>query len=84
MDTFARALLIAHKMQQDGVLSEPLAKRYAGFREGEMGRKILKKNCSLPELETWASNQPEPERVSGRQEALENLLNDYLYGSRVE
>ena len=39
---------------------------------------------NLSQLEEEAASGGEPARVSGRQEALENLLNDYLYGNRVE
>jgi xylose isomerase len=84
MDTFARALLVAEKLIRDGALAKPLAERYAGWRETEMGRKILRRASSLAELEKWAEASGEPPRVSGRQEALENLVNDYLFGSRLE
>ena len=84
MDTFARALLVASKIMEDGALSKPLAERYAKFRETEMGRKIVGRDTSLPELESYAASNDEPERVSGHQEALENVVNDYLYGSRVD
>jgi xylose isomerase len=84
MDTFARALLVADRIRRDGALSQPLAERYAGFREAEMGQKILSRATTLAELESWARSEGEPERVSGRQEALENLLNDYLYGTRLD
>lgn len=82
MDTFARALIVADRIIRDGVLAEPLRERYAKFRETEMGKKILARATTLPELEAWAVSEGEPDRVSGRQEALENLLNDYLYGTR--
>ncbi|HXV60394.1 MAG TPA: xylose isomerase, partial [Vicinamibacteria bacterium] len=84
MDTFARALLVAEKIHQDGVLASSIRERYAGFRDTEMGRRIISRNVTFPELEAWAASSGEPERVSGRQEALENLLNDYLYGTRVD
>lgn len=83
MDTFARALLVADRIIQDGALSKPLAARYAPFRDSEMGKKILSRATTLPELETWAGAQGEPELVSGRQEALENIVNDYLYGTQL-
>jgi xylose isomerase len=79
MDTFARALLVADALIRDAVFSKVLEERYRAFRETEMGRKILARKTTLPELEAWAESVGEPERVSGRQEALENLLNDYLY-----
>ena len=83
MDTFARALLVADKILKDGVLSKPLEERYAGYRKG-MGTKILQGQTSLPELEDYAAEHGEPRRTSGRQEAMENILNDYLYSSGIE
>ncbi|MFQ5790752.1 MAG: xylose isomerase, partial [Acidobacteriota bacterium] len=84
MDTFARGLLVADRMIRDRVLSKPLAERYGAYQYTEMGRRILKGETSLPELEEWARSRGEPNRVSGRQEALENLVNDYLLDSRIE
>ena len=81
MDTFAKALLIADKIRKDQALSKPLAQRYAGYRTN-MGRKILARRTSLPELERWAIEQGEPRKVSGRQELLENVLNEYIFGGR--
>ena len=78
MDTFAHALVIAHRMLEDGVFENEVAARYAGYRRG-MGSKIMKARTSLPELEAWAARQGEPARVSGRQEYLENVLNRYLF-----
>ncbi|MCP4645243.1 MAG: xylose isomerase [bacterium] len=78
MDTFARALVVAQALIKDGVLSKPLAKRYAGYRAG-MGKKIMDGKTSLPALEKWAEKCGEPELISGRQEALENTVNEYLY-----
>jgi xylose isomerase len=83
IDTFARALLVADRMTRDGALDGPIKERYAGYRTG-MGKKILQGKVTLPELEDWAAGQGEPPKASGRQEALENVLNDYLYCSRIE
>jgi len=82
MDTFARGLLIADRMIQDGQLEQLLSKRYGGYRKN-MGKKILSGNTTLIDLEDWAVKQGEPELISGRQEALENLLNDYLYCTEI-
>ena len=38
---------------------------------------------TLPELEKWAIAQGEPPLISGRQELLENVLNEYLFGGKV-
>jgi xylose isomerase len=83
IDTYARALLVADRMIRDGALSKPLEARYAGFRE-DHGRRIMEGKSSFDELETWALSAGEPKAVSGREEALENVLNDYLYGTRIE
>ena len=80
MDTFARALRVAYRMQEDGVLAKMLKDRYAGYQTG-MGRKILSGKTSLPELERWAAQQGEPPRISGRQELLESVVNEYLWGN---
>ena len=77
MDTYARALVIAHRMKEDGVFEKFMAERYAGYRRG-MGARILAGKTSLPELEKWAAQVGEPPRISGRQEMLENILNTYL------
>ena len=79
MDTFARALKIAHRMQVDGVFEKFISERYVGYRRG-MGARILAGKTSLPELEKWAAAQGEPPRISGRQESLENILNEYMFG----
>jgi xylose isomerase len=79
IDTFAKGLLIAQKLIDDKVLLKEIDDRYAGYRT-EMGKKILAGETSLPELESWAMKQGEPPLRSGREEALENILNQYLYG----
>ena len=77
MDTFARALVIAHAMKKDQRLEDFIRDRYAGYRRG-MGRKIMSGTTSLPELEAYAAKQGEPERISGREEMLENVVNEYI------
>jgi xylose isomerase len=81
MDTFARALLIADAIQRDGAFDAFVEQRYAGWKS-PLGRKILAGKASLPELEQWAATQGEAKLVSGRQEMLENLLNEYIFGTR--
>ncbi len=79
MDTFARGLKIAHRIAQDGVLDEFKKKRYASWNS-PLGRKIESDKASLQEVESHAlriAKTPEF-NPSGRQEMLENLINDYL------
>jgi xylose isomerase len=79
MDTFARALVVADRLIRDKALSGPTAERYTGFKRG-LGRKVMRGEATLPQLERWAAQQGEPAKTSGRQEMLENVLNDYLFG----
>jgi xylose isomerase len=78
IDTFARGLLVAQKIIDDKILQKEVEARYAGYRS-EMGQQILAGKTSLPELEKWAMRQGEPALRSGREEALENIVNRYLY-----
>ena len=81
MDAFARGLIIADRILQDGVLDGMVKDRYAGYRSG-MGKKILTGKTSLPELEKYAATVGEPPMTSGRVEQMENLLNEYLYTTK--
>jgi len=82
MDTFARALLVAHRMKKDAVLDKFVKDRYAGWRRG-FGKKVLSGKVTLPQAEQYAIKNGEGELVSGRQEMLENIVNDYLYGKDI-
>ena len=77
MDAFARGLLMAHRIIEDGVLDGFVAQRYAGFDRG-LGRRIMEGKEDLASLERWVLENGEPEPRSGRQEYLENLLMSYL------
>ena len=77
-DTLARGLLIAEKIIQDGKLEKAVEDRYAGWN-GELGEKILSGRLSLAELSDHVlSTGLEPKQRSGRQEALENLVNRFV------
>ena len=78
MDTCARALLIAARMIEDGKLSSEVDRRYAGW-DGDLGARIMTGNASMADLAAYIeSGSVEPQPRSGRQEALENLVNTYL------
>ncbi|HYD42241.1 MAG TPA: xylose isomerase [Anaeromyxobacter sp.] len=78
IDVTARALLAVEKMIQDGKYPAALKARYQGWT-GPLGKEILSGKASLESLSkrTLERNQ-DVAPVSGRQEALENLLNTYL------
>jgi xylose isomerase len=78
MDAFARGLKIAHAIRQDGRLAEFVRRRYASW-DGDLGRKVEAGRSSFAELETYALAKGEvTTNVSGRQEMLENLINEFI------
>ncbi|MDB5102541.1 MAG: xylose isomerase [Fibrobacteres bacterium] len=78
MDVLARGLIVAEKMIKDGALQKKVDERYSGWH-GELGRSILSGKKTLGELADLALAQGlDPKHRSGRQEALENLVNRYL------
>jgi xylose isomerase len=78
IDTLARALLIAERMVADGKLASVIEQRYAGWKQ-DLGERILSGKLSLADLSEHVLSQGlEPKARSGRQEALENLVNQYL------
>ena len=77
MDTFARALLAAQAIIDDGRIDEFKAQRYAGWDTG-LGKSMLQGGETLETMAAKALELGEPERRSGRQEMLENILTSYL------
>lgn len=77
MDTFARGLKIAASLRADGVLDELIRRRYASYDDG-LGKRIEAGETDFAELERIALGQGEPSVASGRQEMIENLINDYI------
>lgn len=77
MDAFARGLKIAAAIREDGRLHEFVTNRYKSWMSG-IGAKISSKSISLDEVSTYALSNGEPILDSGRQEMLENLVNEYI------
>lgn len=77
MDTFARGLLIAHKIIEDKVLSNFIAERYSSFNTS-IGAEIMSGQIGLTDLNSWILTAGEPVLQSGRQEMLENIINSYI------
>jgi xylose isomerase len=77
MDVCARALLAAERMIEDGQLAREVEARYRGW-SGPLGQDILAGRAGLESLarRTLERNQ-DVEPVSGRQEALEGLVNRF-------
>ena len=77
MDAFARGLKIADRMSRDGLLEDFVSERYAGYKRG-VGRRIMTGKATFAELERYVLKQGEPEKRSGREEMLENIVNRYI------
>ena len=77
MDAFARGLKAAAAIRADGRMADFVAKRYDSWNSG-IGAKVEAKSVTLEELSTYALGNGEPTIGSGRQEMLENLLNEFI------
>ena len=87
LDTLAQALLVAADLIERGRLAEMREARYAGWG-GALGSAILDGSETLASLEEKvASGAIDPQPVSGRQELLENVVNQSTWAAtsaRVE
>jgi xylose isomerase len=78
MDAFARGLKIAAAIRQDGRLAEFVKERYASWDTG-IGARIEAGRATLAELEAYMLKKGDiTPNVSGRQEFLENLINEFI------
>jgi len=81
MDAFAQGFKIANKIVEDGKFDKFIADRYASYTTG-IGKDIVAGKVGFKELEAFTLENGEPEIISGRQEMLEALLNQYVLGSK--
>jgi len=78
MDAFARGLKIASAIRKDGRLADFVKERYSSYDSG-VGAKIEAGKMSFKELEAYMLKKGEAEaNTSGRQEFLENLINEFI------
>jgi len=77
MDAFAHGLKIAQAIRDDGRLAAFVQDRYSSF-DSELGSQIESGKSSFAALEKIALANGEPIIASGRQEMLENLVNEFL------
>lgn len=77
MDAFARALLAAQAILDDGEYLKIRQERYASFDSGK-GKQFEKGKLSLEELRLLAHKAGEPLQISGRQEYMENLISRFI------
>ncbi|UOS97140.1 xylose isomerase [Xanthomonas arboricola] len=76
MDAFARGLEVANSLLTSSPLEQWRAERYASFDSGA-GADFANGSSTLVDLAKYAAGN-EPKQLSGRQEAYENLINQYL------
>jgi xylose isomerase len=79
IDTLAQSLLVAARLIEDGTLEAARDRRYAGWA-GPLGTSITEGGAALADLERRVvAGEIAPRPVSGRQEALENVVNRALW-----
>jgi xylose isomerase len=77
MDSFARGLIIADRILEDPRTAELRFGRYTSFDSGD-GKRFENGELDLAALRDLAEANGEPAQRSGRQELMENLVNDYI------
>ena len=78
MDAFARGLKAAHAIREDGRLAAFVKERYKSW-DAELGRKVESGHATFADLEAYILPKGEVTgNVSGRQEMLENLINEFI------
>ena len=77
MDAFARGLKNAAAIRADGRYETFVKDRYSSW-DSDLGSKIEKGETSLSDLEAHALQREPGILPSGRQEMLENLLNNFI------
>jgi xylose isomerase len=81
IDTLARALLVAAGMLERGTLEQHRTERYAGWAD-DAGASLLAGEVSLVDLEARvAAGGIDPTPRSGRQELLENVVNQEIWAA---
>jgi len=78
MDAYARALVIADRINSEGKLEAFRASRYASFKQAD-GQRFEAGELGLSELRDMAAGSSEPVLESGKQEWVESILNDYMF-----
>ena len=73
MDNYARGLLSAAKMIEEGQIDRMVDARYADMVSTPLGQKISDGTATLEEMAAFAAEHGEPENRSGKQEAIESI-----------
>jgi xylose isomerase len=77
MDVFARSLLIAEKDLNDSDYPELLKERYKNYDSGK-GKEFENSDLNFEDLRQLAVENGEPEKLSGKQELFESIINNCI------
>ena len=77
MDVFARSLIIADQILTKSPYKKFRKDRYASFDSGK-GAEFENGKLRLEDLRNFALSNGEPRQISGKQEWLENIINQYI------
>lgn len=77
IDSFARSAIIAEKMLNESPYKKFRTERYASFDSGK-GKEFEEGKLTLEDLRNFAIANGEPKQISGKQEWLENMINQYI------
>ena len=77
MDAFARALITADKILSNSEYKKFRKERYQSFDQGP-GKAFEEGKLSLEDLRQYAIENGEPKVRSGKQEWMENIINQYI------
>lgn len=79
MDSFALGLIKADELIRDGRIDEFVKDRYSSYESG-VGKRIVEGKETLESLAEYASDLKDGKAESGRQEYLETVINDIMFG----
>lgn len=77
MDCYARGLLAAAKILEEGTLPGMVKARYASFDSG-FGKKIEDGQATLEDCEAFVAEHGEPTQISGKAETYESVFCSYV------
>jgi xylose isomerase len=77
MDAIARGLIIADQILTHSPYRKFRKERYASFDSGK-GKDFEEGKLGLEDLRNFAFTNGEPKQISGKQEWLENIINNYI------
>ena len=79
MDSFALGLIKADEIIRDGRIDEFVKERYSSYESG-VGKRIVEGKETLESLAAYAADLKDVKAESGRQEYLETVINDIMFG----